>query len=162
LGQNYDGKERFGLKTDTRQDPDVVEKDLLKKVKEWFRPEFINRLTRVVQFKPLPRETIKDIAQKEIENLAQRKGTTYRNLKIDISDQVIDLLLGMGYSQEYGARPMQRAVERYIGYPLAAAISAGDIKGGDQLRIDLDQSKKIKIETEEEAKGETEGEGKIT
>ncbi|MCL0060034.1 ATP-dependent Clp protease ATP-binding subunit [Dehalococcoidia bacterium] len=162
IGAELYGKERFGLKTDTRQDPDVVEKDLLKKVKEWFRPEFINRLTRVVQFKPLSRETIKDIAQKEIENLAQRKGITYRNLKIDISDQVIDLLLGIGYSQEYGARPMQRAVERYIGYPLAAAISAGDIKGGDQLRIDLDQSKKIKIETEEEAKGETEGEGKIT
>lgn len=159
IGSELYGKKHLGLQ---KQNLDVVEKDLIKKTKEYFRPEFINRLTRVVQFRPLSRATIKVIAQKEIKDLCQRKGITYRRLRITISDEVIDLLAGMGYSQEYGARPMQRAVERYIGYPLAAAISAGDIKDGDQAGIALDESKRIEIEIGQEGEDETGREGKVT
>jgi len=123
----------------------VTEKDLLKKIKEYFRPEFINRLTKMIPFKLLSREQIQLIAKKEVDKLVERKGITLRELKINVSKRVTDFLMEMGYSAEYGARPMQRAVERYIGFPLAEAISTGDIRESDRIHVDSDEKKKIRI-----------------
>jgi len=123
----------------------VTEKDLLKKVKEYFRPEFMNRLTKIVPFKLLSKEQIQVIARKEIDNLSKRKGITFRDLKINVSKRVTDFLMEMGFSAEYGARPMQRAVERYIGFPLAEAISSGRVRQSDKVHIDLGEDEKICI-----------------
>jgi ATP-dependent Clp protease ATP-binding subunit ClpC len=133
----------IGLRTD--DEVSVTEKDLFKKIKEYFRPEFINRLTKVIPFKPLSREQIRVIAKKEVDKLVERKGITHRELKIGVSEKVIDFLIEMGYNAEFGARPMQRAVERYIGFPLAEAISMGEVHQNEKIHMDLDVDRKISI-----------------
>ena len=133
----------IGVKPDDQIN--VTEKDLFKKIEEYFRPEFINRLTKIIPFKPLPREQVRLIAKKEIDKLLKRKGVRLRELKIDVSEKVIDFLIEMGYSAEFGARPMQRCAERYIGFPLAEAISNGKVGRNDKIFLDLDENRKIFI-----------------
>jgi len=133
----------IGLRTD--DEVGVTEKDLFRKIKEYFRPEFIGRLTKVIPFKPLSKEQIELIARKEIDKLTKRKGITFRRLEISVSERVIDYLIKMGYSPEYGARPMQRAVERHIGFPLAEAISSGRVRQSDKIHIDLGEERMICI-----------------
>jgi len=136
----------FGfLRPDMSDEVKTTEKQVIEKVKEYFRPEFINRLTRIVQFKPLSREGVRLIAQQEVEKVVHRRGIASRNLKVKVADNVFEFLISIGYSQEYGARPMQRAVERYFGYPLAVAISTGDITEGDTVEINIDDSQKVNV-----------------
>ncbi len=133
----------IGLRTD--HEVNITENDLLKKIKEYFRPEFIGRLTKIIPFKPLTKEQIRVIARKEVDRLIERKGIVLRRLKVNVTDKVIDFLIEMGYSAEFGVRPMQRAVERYIGYPLAEVISSGQALQSDEILIDLDEKGQIFI-----------------
>jgi len=143
IGSELYSRIPMGVRTDS--DEDITEKDLLKKLKDYFRPEFINRLTKIVPFKPLSKEQIQIIARKEIDNLLERKGITFRGLKISVSPKVMDFLFQVGYSAEFGARPMQRAVERYIGFPLAEVIASGQVHQSDKVHIDLDKDQRIWI-----------------
>ena len=139
LGAELYGKLPIGFTTAIpKEELNGIEGDIVKKVKDWFSPEFVNRLTGIVAFKPLSREVIRTIAQRELDDLARRQGIASRDLKISASDAVLDRVIDEGYDREYGARPMQRAVQRCVGYPLAAAISAGGVVPGDRICVDLD------------------------
>ncbi len=141
LGAEQYGRIPIGFATGTASEElSGIEGNVIKKVKDWFSPEFVNRLTGIVAFKPLSREVIKTIAQRELDDLARRQGVSSRELTISASDAVLDRVIDEGYDREYGARPMQRAVQRRVGYPLAAAISAGGIANGDRTCIDLDET----------------------
>lgn len=135
----------MGLKPQLAKATRDIDRDLIKKVESYFRPEFINRLTRIVQFRPLAREDVETIARIEVEKLVQRKGVSSRKLQIEVSQQVINLLVDTGYSHAYGARPMQRAVEKLVGYPLSEAICSGDICDLDKVLIDLNEAGAVQI-----------------
>ena len=146
LGAELYGRLPIGFTTGVPEEElDGIEGDTVRKVKDWFSPEFINRLTGIVAFKPLSREVIRTIAQRELEGLARRQGIASRELTISASDAALDRLVAEGYDREYGARPMQRAVQRCVGYPLAAAISAGGVDPGDRICIDLDKEGRVSL-----------------
>ena len=88
-------------------------------VREFFRPEFVNRLTGVVPFGPLSADAIRQIAQREVAALATRPGVRRRGLTIEVTEAALERLVATGYSAEFGARPMQRVVEREIGGAMA-------------------------------------------
>ncbi len=88
-------------------------------VKKFFRPEFFNRLDSVVTFNPLTPESVCEIALKELNDLAQREGLVAAGLKLAWSDALIDALVRDGYDQRFGARPLQRALDRLVVTPLA-------------------------------------------
>lgn len=96
--------------------------DYLGPIRNFFRPEFFNRIDHVVTFNPLGPISILQIAKKELEELAMRDGFIKRKLKLNFSKEVEAFIAETGFDKEYGARPLQRAIEREITAPLARFI----------------------------------------
>jgi ATP-dependent Clp protease ATP-binding subunit ClpC len=85
----------------------------------FFRPEFFNRLDAVVTFHPLGPETIRAITRKELAAIAAREGLQHGNLTIHWTERLIEHLAKVGFDARYGARPLQRTIEREVVAPLA-------------------------------------------
>lgn len=115
--------------------PMPTRESILRELNRWFRPEFLNRLDRIVTFRPLATETAERIAQREISRVLERAGITRRHLAIDVDPGVLPLLLREGYSQAFGARPLKRTVERMVLLPLARAIAEGSVPAGSLVRL---------------------------
>jgi ATP-dependent Clp protease ATP-binding subunit ClpC len=103
----------------------------------FFRPEFLNRLDRVVHFSPLSEQTAEKIVKRELEKILQRAGIRRRKLNIEVTPEVIPHLLREGYSQVLGARPLKRTIERAILLPLARMLAAGSVPLGSVIRVQL-------------------------
>ncbi|MDJ0866084.1 MAG: AAA family ATPase [Myxococcota bacterium] len=108
-------------------------RDVLKAVGSAFRPELLNRLDRVVVFRPLDRETMRGILRKELEDVLQRRGLRARPWAVEWDPAGIEYLLEQGFSPTLGARPLQRAIERHLLAPLARTIVEREFPTGDQF-----------------------------
>ncbi|MGP0173883.1 ATP-dependent chaperone ClpB [Pseudomonas sp. NCHU5208] len=97
-----------------------------------FRPEFINRIDEVVVFEPLGREQIAGIAEIQLQRLRGRLAE--RELSLELTPEALDKLIAVGYDPVYGARPLKRAIQRWIENPLAQRILAGDFAPGAQVK----------------------------
>jgi ATP-dependent Clp protease ATP-binding subunit ClpB len=97
-------------------------------VSNHFRPEFINRIDEVVIFEPLARDQIAGIAQIQLSRLRERLAE--RELSLELSDEALDKLIAVGYDPVYGARPLKRALQRWVENPLAQLILAGTFAPG--------------------------------
>jgi ATP-dependent Clp protease ATP-binding subunit ClpC len=143
IGAHLYNKKQIGL--NTSETNHVVENDLMKEIKFNFKPEFLNRLTKTIFFQSLDENAIRAIAQREIEKLTGRKGLSMRGIKIKQTERVPGVMVSLGYNTEYGARPMQRAVEKHIGIPIAEAIASGRIKTGETINIDFNKDNQLII-----------------
>jgi len=94
-----------------------------------FRPEFINRVDEVVIFEPLARDQIAGITEIQLGRLRSRLAE--RELKLELSPEAMDKLIAVGYDPVYGARPLKRAIQRWIENPLAQLILSGHFLPGD-------------------------------
>ncbi len=112
-------------------DPDAQRAAVMDAVSGHFRPEFINRIDEVVVFDPLAKEQIAGIAQIQLERLRQRLAE--RELSLQLSDEAMDKLVAVGYDPVYGARPLKRAIQRWIENPLAQKILAGAFAPGARV-----------------------------
>lgn len=113
------------------QDPQHV----LRELTRFFRPEFLNRIDRVITFRPLTREVAERIARREITRVLQRGGIQRRGITVDVDPAVLSILLRRGYSTHFGARPLKRAVEQLILLPLGRSIATGKLADGAVLRL---------------------------
>jgi ATP-dependent Clp protease ATP-binding subunit ClpC len=109
--------------------PDEVKKT----VTEAFRREFLNRLDRVVVFRPLSRESMRRILRKELEEAFLRRGLRNREWAVVWDDTALEFLLEQGFTPDMGARPLKRAVERHLLTPLAMTIVGHQFPEGDQF-----------------------------
>jgi ATP-dependent Clp protease ATP-binding subunit ClpC len=107
----------------------------LRELSRWFRPEFLNRLDRIVTFQPLDAETAARIAQREVSRVLERSGIQRRQLAVEVEPGVLALLLKEGYSLAFGARPLKRTVERLVLMPVARAIASAGVTPGSMLRL---------------------------
>jgi ATP-dependent Clp protease ATP-binding subunit ClpC len=121
----------FGRSTPPPPDREAT----LRELGRWFRPEFLNRIDRIVTFQPLAVETAEKIARREVTRVLERSGIARRRLAVDVEPGVIPLLLREGYSPTFGARPLKRTVERLVLLPVAQAIVAGGVQPGSVLRL---------------------------
>ncbi|WP_425929740.1 ATP-dependent chaperone ClpB [Pseudomonas sp. NyZ201] len=96
-----------------------------------FRPEFINRIDEVVVFEPLGRDQIAGITQIQLGRLRSRLAE--RELSLELSPEALDKLIAVGYDPVYGARPLKRAIQRWIENPLAQLILAGRFLPGTAI-----------------------------
>jgi len=103
-------------------------------VRDFFRPEFLNRLDEVLVFQPLTREQIRRIVDVQIERLA--KHMVEQDIGLQVTDEAKDELSRQGWSEEYGARPLKRAIQKNVQNELADAILSGRIQRGDVAVID--------------------------
>lgn len=102
----------------------------------YFRPEFFNRLDQVVTFNPLKQSTIEAITRKELQSISKRDGLSRLNLAIHWTDTLVQQLAKEGYDPRYGARPLQRTIEREVVAPLAKWVLEFDPLPGDRITID--------------------------
>ncbi|UCZ83359.1 ATP-dependent chaperone ClpB [Pseudomonas sp. L5B5] len=100
-------------------------------VSSHFRPEFINRVDEVVIFEPLARDQIAGITQIQLGRLRSRLAE--RELGLELSDDALDKLIAVGYDPVYGARPLKRAIQRWIENPLAQLILSGSFLPGGTI-----------------------------
>ena len=101
-----------------------------------FRPEFINRIDEVVIFEPLARDQIAGITEIQLGRLRGRLAE--RELKLELSDEALDKLIAVGYDPVYGARPLKRAIQRWIENPLAQLILSGSFLPGVTVTAKLE------------------------
>lgn len=101
-----------------------------------FRPEFVNRIDEVVVFEPLGRDQIAGITQIQLARLLSRLAE--RDLSLELSPEALDKLIAVGYDPVYGARPLKRAIQRWIENPLAQLILSGRFIPGTRITARLE------------------------
>ncbi len=106
---------------------------VLRSVERSFRPEFLNRLDRVVVFRPLGRGVMRDLLEKELTDVLRRRGFRMQPWAVEWDEAAIDFLIEKGFTAELGARPLKRAVERHLLTRLAEAIVERTFPAGDQF-----------------------------
>jgi ATP-dependent Clp protease ATP-binding subunit ClpB len=109
---------------------------VLAELRQAFRPEFLNRLDEIIVFHALSEEHLKQIV--EIQLVGLRARLEERHIQLELTDAARTHLVRTGYDPNYGARPLKRAIQREIETPLAKRILAGEIRGGQTVRIDAD------------------------
>ena len=112
-------------------------------LKQYFRPEFLNRLDEIIVFRQLNREEVKEIAEIMLKEVFGRMGE--KGITLTVSDAFKERLVEEGYNPAYGARPLRRAVMRLLEDSLAEEVLTGRIKDGDHAEVDVDENKKVVV-----------------
>ena len=129
-GMGFGGQRETPVSTKTRQNAE-------RELERVFRPEFINRLDRIIHFVPLGRETLEAIARRELDRALDRTGIHRRGLNVQVDPAIIPVLLQKGYSPAYGARPLKRTIERSVLVPLARKIATGRLPAQSTVILEL-------------------------
>lgn len=117
-------------------------------LKQYFRPEFLNRIDEIIVFRQLTKPEVKEIANillKEVRDRLQDQQT----ITLEVTDGFMDLVVGAGYNPSYGARPLRRAIMRFLEDSLAEAILEKRIAAGDRVTVDVDDDGKVKVSSSE-------------
>eukprot|EP01024_Parvocaulis_polyphysoides_P059034 TRINITY_DN6373_c1_g1_i4.p1 TRINITY_DN6373_c1_g1~~TRINITY_DN6373_c1_g1_i4.p1 ORF type:complete len:883 (+),score=173.42 TRINITY_DN6373_c1_g1_i4:184-2649(+) len=112
-------------------------------LKQYFRPEFLNRVDEIIVFRQLTKAEVKqisDIMLKDVFGRAEEKG-----IKIDITERFKDRIVDEGYNPSYGARPLRRAIMRLVEDTMAEKMLAGDVKEGDSIILDVDAEGQVTV-----------------
>jgi ATP-dependent Clp protease ATP-binding subunit ClpC len=123
----------FGAMAQDLADFEGMKSKILEESKRYFKPEFLNRLDDIVVFHMLEKDDLNKIVDLEVEKLLKRLRE--KDIIFALSDDARTLLATKGFDPAYGARPMRRAVERFLEDPLAEAILRGDVKPGDLVNV---------------------------
>jgi len=123
------------MNNESGQPRQVTRDEIVDLLKNFFRPEFLNRVDEIVVFKPLTRENLGEIVGIQLRYVSNLLAD--RGLKLEISPAASEWLADVGYDPEFGARPLKRAIQREVHDPLALKILSGEFKEGDTIKIDL-------------------------
>ncbi len=106
---------------------------VMRAISQTYRPEFQNRIDKIIVFRPLTRELMRVILKKELNGVLERRGLKDRDWAVEWESSALEFLLERGFSPEMGARPLKRAIEQYVIAPLAATIVERRFPEGDQF-----------------------------
>jgi len=124
---------------------------ILDEAKKTFRPEFLNRLDDMIVFRSFTKPDLIQILDLEINKVLERLRN--KNLKLELDAKAKDFLVEKGYDPQYGARPMRRAVERFLEDPLAEEILKGNLHAGEPILVTTDKDKLVFNQTAAAAGG---------
>ncbi len=119
---------------DEGQDVETVEPQVMEIVRAHFRPEFLNRLDEIILFHRLSQANMAPIVDIQVARVG--KLLADRKITLDLTDAAREWLGRVGYDPVYGARPLKRAVQRYLQDPLADLILRGEVKDGSTVKVD--------------------------
>jgi ATP-dependent Clp protease ATP-binding subunit ClpB len=105
-------------------------------LRDVFRPEFLNRIDEVIEFRPLSKEQIAEIVELQLGRLRERLAE--RRIELELTDAAKETLAEAGWDPAYGARPLKRAIQRLVENPLALRLLEGDFADGDTIRVDAE------------------------
>ncbi|MBU0727538.1 ATP-dependent Clp protease ATP-binding subunit, partial [Patescibacteria group bacterium] len=133
----------FNLSSDklkeAEEDFNEKKEQVMKELKNHFRPEFLNRIDKTIVFRPLNNKSIQEIVKLQLDELDDRLKE--KGISIEATPKAIELLAELSYNPEYGARPVRRKIQDLIEDPIAEKILDGDFKTGSHIKIDRDGSK---------------------
>jgi len=117
-----------------RQAKEKIEKSL----QDAFRPEFLNRIDEVITFSPLTLEQMRQIVELQMQDVRERLSE--HDLKVDLSVEARDWLADVGFDPDFGARPLKRALQKYIESPMSISLLSGEFSNGDTVVVTVDES----------------------
>ena len=123
----------------TDDDFDKTKDKIMDEAKKSFKPEFLNRLTEIVIFRPLVKESMRAIVELELKKVTDRLKE--KKLKLEISDEVKEFLIDKGYDSKLGARPLRRAVEKYLEDSLAEEVLSGSLRKNKPIQVLITKAK---------------------
>ncbi|MBB6431486.1 ATP-dependent Clp protease ATP-binding subunit [Algisphaera agarilytica] len=133
-------KAGFGFaKHDEDADYDKIKKTLQSEIERYFRPEFINRLDEIVVFRPLNKEDLHTVVDFELGKVFKR--LVERGMELELDDAAKDFLIDKGYNPDFGARPLRRAISKYVEDPLAEGILKEDFHDGQIIKVTREDEK---------------------
>jgi len=103
-------------------------------MKQKMRPEFLNRIDEIILFKPLTKSEVRQIAVLQMKKLQDRLAMD--EITLSVTDDAFDTIVRLGYDVQYGARPLKRAIQKYVADQLSMHILAGDFTSGDAILLD--------------------------
>jgi ATP-dependent Clp protease ATP-binding subunit ClpC len=133
------GKQLGFAAPDTRANFERIQEKVKEELQHVFNPEFLNRLDDVIVFHPLAKEHIGQIVGILLKDVQKRLAE--EELKLSLTDAASEFLVGHGYDEHFGARPLKRAIQRYIEDPLSEKILVGDFSKGDDIEVDVNADK---------------------
>jgi len=116
-------------------------------LKNYFRPEFLNRLDEIIVFRQLNKIEVTQIAEIMLKEVFGR--LTEKGIVLEVTDRFKDRLITEGYSPSYGARPLRRAIMRLLEDSLAEEILSGRIKDGDTALVDVDENGIVQVSSQQ-------------
>ena len=119
------------------QDYNAIKEKILGETKKIFKPEFLNRLDDQIVFHSLTREDLTKIVSLEVAKVAGRLKD--KGIEIELTPEASTFLIEKGYEPVYGARPLRRAIEKYLEDPIAEEVIRGKIKSGDRVKVGADK-----------------------
>jgi ATP-dependent Clp protease ATP-binding subunit ClpC len=130
----------FGAPKDT-QDYETMREKILEETKRVFKPEFLNRLDEIIVFHSLTKPDLLQIVDLEVNKVKRR--LKLKEIEIVLDEPAHEFVINKGYDPTYGARPMRRAVERYLEDPLAEELLRGTVKAGDTVEVSVEGEKLV-------------------
>jgi ATP-dependent Clp protease ATP-binding subunit ClpC len=127
----------FATKAKSENQDELMKSTIQNALRKAFSPEFLNRLDDVIVFNSLQREDIHRIIDISLAKLFNR--VTNLGYKVELTEKAKDFLSEKGYDQQYGARPLNRAIQKYLEDPVAEEILKGDLREGDTLLADHEE-----------------------
>nr|YP_010873253.1 Clp protease ATP binding subunit [Nemalion vermiculare]WGV34303.1 Clp protease ATP binding subunit [Nemalion vermiculare] len=112
-------------------------------LKQYFRPEFLNRLDEIIVFRQLTKDEVREIADMMLNEVFDR--IKQQEIQLDVTDRFKNRLVDEGYNPSYGARPLRRAVMRLLEDSLAEEVLSGKIKAGDSAVVDVTDDGEVKV-----------------
>lgn len=131
----------FGAAASGFSDHEKMREKVLEESKKVFKPEFLNRISDIIFFRPLAKDDLVKIVEIELAKFAKR--LTDRKITLEFTDAAKSLLIEKGYDEKYGARPLRRAVEHYLEDPFAEALLRGTVKDGEPVVVSRDGDKLV-------------------
>ncbi|MET9711870.1 ATP-dependent Clp protease ATP-binding subunit [Nocardiopsis alba] len=135
----------MGFTADGQMDADT-ERRVMRRLREEFRPEFINRIDEVIVFQQLGEEQIDQIARLMLERTEERMAS--QDISIRFTDEAVRWISRRGYQPEFGARPLARTIQRNVGNRLSRMVLDRQIASGDRVVVDVDDAGELVISTE--------------
>jgi len=116
-------------------DPDLLadHKKIEEAMRKTFRPEFLNRIDEIIIFEPLTRDDVKQIVDLQMHDIAARLEE--QGLYVRVTEEARNKLADIGFDPEFGARPLRRALQRYIESPLSIRLLRGEFVQGDMVEV---------------------------
>jgi len=130
----------FGLRQE-EGDYEAMKDKMLEQAKKTFKPEFLNRLDDIIVFRSLTREDLTKIVDIEVAKVGKRLAS--RDLAIRLTQEATQFLIEKGFDPSYGARPLRRAVEKYLEDPMAEELLRGHFKGSSLIIIGVRDGKEL-------------------
>mmetsp|Transcript_47186 Transcript_47186/g.87689 ORF Transcript_47186/g.87689 Transcript_47186/m.87689 type:complete len:930 (-) Transcript_47186:51-2840(-) len=143
-----DGEDNFSGKgldkgegNESLSDQETIKERVTNAMKQYFKPEFLNRIDKQVIFNSLSKDSLRRIVKLETQQVQDRLAD--KSMELKISDKALDYLANAGYDPNYGARPLKRAIGEELEVDLAKRILSGEFNEGDVIKVDVDTEEDV-------------------